>query len=41
MALGTVRPGTEIIFGANEKYSSSYSPLKFFVHHGRTLHFPK
>ena len=24
----TARPGTEIIFGANEEYSSSHSPLK-------------
>ena len=28
MALRTARPGTEIIFGANAEYSSSYSPLK-------------
>ena len=28
MALGTVRPGTDIILGANKEYSSSYAPLK-------------
>ena len=28
MALATEGPGTEIIFRANEEYSSSYSPLK-------------
>ena len=27
-AVGNAGPGTKIIFGANEEYSSSYPPLK-------------